>query len=249
MPLPQGFRLYFGVYTTSPQISVWKLLLATGSTFLFSLKGFITKKKKFYSPSSCSKPVFITFFCWTKELLVAIDFYSIFSHTMDINSYQQLFGYANSWKYLLLCSTEERNSHRFGKTWGWLNHDASISSNDGEETFYKNVCISVCTTYILDTIYILGWIHTIYTVYTLYYTYTYYLYSLSLSLWIVYNKCLMYIILYLNAYFYKFQYTTVSKFGARKTLKMFFERSLLCSARLCLFDQKYSKNSNIAKYY
>ncbi len=42
-------------------------------------------------------------------LLVAIDF-----HIMEINGYHQLFGYQHSLKYLLLCSTEGSNSHRFG---------------------------------------------------------------------------------------------------------------------------------------
>ncbi len=29
----------------------------------------------------------------------------------------------------------------------------------------------------------------------------------------------------------------------------FFERSLFCSPRLHLFDQKYNKNGNVVKYY
>ncbi len=32
----------------------------------------------------------------TKQLTVAIDFHSIFYHTMDVNSYRQLFGYLHS---------------------------------------------------------------------------------------------------------------------------------------------------------
>ncbi len=43
-------------------------------------------------------------------------------------------------------------------------------------------------------------------------------------------------------------YTTNPKFGVSKKLHVF-EKSLLCSPRLHLFDQKYSKNSNIVKYY
>ncbi len=110
-------------FTTSPQITVWKLLLATSSTLLFPLKGFITKNV-FGSPSCCFKPASITFFCWTKQLLVAIDFYSIFSHTMDINSYQH-FLVMQIHVNIFCVSTEERNSHRLGKT--WVNHDAIIS--------------------------------------------------------------------------------------------------------------------------
>jgi len=34
---------------------------------------------------------------------------------------KQLFGSNRSSKYLPLCSTEERNSHRFATTWGWVN--------------------------------------------------------------------------------------------------------------------------------
>ncbi len=33
------------------------------------------------------------------------------------------------------------------------------------------------------------------------------------------------------------------------TIHIVFERSLLCSPRLHLFDQKYNKNSNIVKYF
>jgi len=40
------------------------------------------------------------------------------SHTMKVNGVHQLFGYQHSSKYLLLCSAEERNSSRFGTTWG-----------------------------------------------------------------------------------------------------------------------------------
>ncbi len=53
--------------------------------------------------------------------IVAIDFHSIFFHTMEVNGYQQLFGNQHSSKYLL-CSTEERKSG-FETTWGWVNDD------------------------------------------------------------------------------------------------------------------------------
>ncbi len=38
-------------------------------------------------------------------------------------------------------------------------------------------------------------------------------------------------------------------FGGRQFFFNVFERSLLCSPKLHLFDQKYNKNSNIVKYY
>ncbi len=40
---------------------------------------------------------------------------------MEVSGYRQLLGSQHSSKYLLLCSTEERNSYRFGTTWGWEN--------------------------------------------------------------------------------------------------------------------------------
>ncbi len=56
-----------------------------------------------YSPSSCSKPAWIPFFCWaqryfeellvTKQLAVAIDFHSMEKNNMEFNGYRQLFGY------------------------------------------------------------------------------------------------------------------------------------------------------------
>jgi len=42
--------------------------------------------------------------------------HSIFFPTMEVNGYHQLFDYLHSLKYLLLCSTEERNPYRVGKT-------------------------------------------------------------------------------------------------------------------------------------
>ncbi len=44
----------------------------------------------------------------TKQLMVAIDFHSIFFHTMDVNGYSQLFGNQLSSEYLLLCLTKEK---------------------------------------------------------------------------------------------------------------------------------------------
>ncbi len=42
-------------------------------------------------------------------------------------------------------------------------------------------------------------------------------------------------------------HTTDQKFGVSMIFFYVFERSLLCSQRLHLFDQKYSKNINIVK--
>jgi len=39
-------------------------------------------------------------------------------YAMEVNGTNQLFGYRYSLKYLL-CSAEDRNSYRFGTTWGW----------------------------------------------------------------------------------------------------------------------------------
>jgi len=44
-------------------------------------------------------------------------------NTMEVNGAHQLFSYWHSSKYLRLCSTEERNSYRFGTAWGWVNDD------------------------------------------------------------------------------------------------------------------------------
>ncbi len=95
-----------------------------------------------YSPSTCSKPVWGSFLCWaqnkifwrmlvTKQLLVTSDvhrfFFYFFFYIMRVNGYSQLFGYQHSSKYLLLCSTEERNSCSFGTSWRWVN-DKRISN-------------------------------------------------------------------------------------------------------------------------
>ncbi len=63
----------------------------------------------------------------TKQLLVNIDFHLILLFfiflSMEVNGYQQLFGYSHFSKYLLLCSAEERCSYRFGTSLGWENDD------------------------------------------------------------------------------------------------------------------------------
>ncbi len=49
----------------------------------------------------------------------------IFS-TMEVNGAPKQPGYKLSSKYLPLCSAEQRNSYRFGTTWGWVNDDRII---------------------------------------------------------------------------------------------------------------------------
>jgi len=53
----------------------------------------------------------------TKQLMGLVDFYSIFSSTMEVNGTHKLLDYPYSSKCLLLCSAEER--YRFG-TSGWV---------------------------------------------------------------------------------------------------------------------------------
>ncbi len=42
---------------------------------------------------------------------------------MEVNGAPKQPGYKLSSKYLPLCSAEQRNSYRFGTTWGWVNDD------------------------------------------------------------------------------------------------------------------------------
>ncbi len=44
----------------------------------------------------------------TKQLMVAIDYYSIFFRTVEVNGYRQLFDYQHCSKYIFLV-----NSYRF----------------------------------------------------------------------------------------------------------------------------------------
>ncbi len=76
----------------------------------------------------------MSLFCWTqrkifwrmwetKQFWGTIDFHSIFFPTMEVNGAPKQPGYKLSSKYLPLCSAEQRNSNRFGTTWGWVNDD------------------------------------------------------------------------------------------------------------------------------
>ncbi len=46
-----------------------------------------------------------------------------FFPTMEVNGAPKQPGYKLSSKYLRLCLAEQRNSYRFGTTWGWVNDD------------------------------------------------------------------------------------------------------------------------------
>ncbi len=88
-----------------------------------------------YSPSTCSKHVrtCLSFSYWTQDklfwrmlvkLTVVIDFHSMEKYTMvKLNGYRQLFGYQHSSKYLLVYSTEVRNTYRIRTSGGWINYD------------------------------------------------------------------------------------------------------------------------------
>ncbi len=85
-------------------------------------------------------------------------------YVKNVNGYRQLFGYQHSSKYLLLCSTEERNSYRFGgwvndtvfifwvnmeMNWGWVNDDRivifgwTVPLNDSFVCPYRNILINI----------------------------------------------------------------------------------------------------------
>ncbi len=59
----------------------------------------------------------------TEPFWGTIDFNGIFCPTMEVNGAPKQPGYKLSSKYLPLCSAEQRNSYRFGTTWGWVNDD------------------------------------------------------------------------------------------------------------------------------
>ncbi len=61
--------------------------------------------------------------CGKRQFWGTIDFHSIFFPTMEVNGAPKQPVYKLSSKYLPLCSAEQRNSYRFGPTWGWVNDD------------------------------------------------------------------------------------------------------------------------------
>ncbi len=87
-----------------------------------------------YSPSSSSKPVWISLFCRTQMKIFwrkfvtrlfwgTIDFHSRRKNTMEVNGAPELLWFLHSSEYLPLCSAEQTHSYRFGTTWGWVNDD------------------------------------------------------------------------------------------------------------------------------
>ncbi len=64
------------------------------------------------------------YFKWIKKkCMVAIDYHTIFFHTIEVNGYHRWFGYQHSSKYNILCSKEERKWYMFGTSGGWANND------------------------------------------------------------------------------------------------------------------------------
>ncbi len=106
---------------------------------VFLLNGIVQPKNDnsviIYSPSRSSKPVWMSLLCWTQRKIfwrmwetqqqfwVTIDFCGIFIPTMAVNVAPKQPGYKFSSKCLPLCSAEQRNSYRFGNTWGLVNDD------------------------------------------------------------------------------------------------------------------------------
>ncbi len=62
--------------------------------------------------------MFVTSLFWG-----TIDFHSRRKNTMEVNGAPELLCFPHSSEYLPLCSAEQRNSYRFGTTWGWVNDD------------------------------------------------------------------------------------------------------------------------------
>ncbi len=81
------------------------------------------------SPSSSSKPVWMSLFCWTQRNIFwrtweTEQFWgTIDVPTMDVNGAPKQPGYKLSSEYIPLCSAEQRNPYGFGTTWGWVNYD------------------------------------------------------------------------------------------------------------------------------
>ncbi len=141
------------------------------------VKGIVHTKNEnsvIYSPSSSSKPLWMSLFCWTQRKIFwrmweteqfwgTIDFHSIFSPPMEVNGAPKQPGYKLSSKYLLLCSISlcvRQNKERFGTTWGttWVNYDRififgwtitlSYISNIVPEQYNAN--IRVCAAHFME---------------------------------------------------------------------------------------------------
>ncbi len=103
--------------------------------FIFScfLKGWFIQKSKFchhLHPSSSSKPVWMSLFCWTqKKILKNVGNRAVLRNhwlpqycfpTLEVNGSPKQPVYKLTSKYLPLFS-EQIHSYRFGTTWGWVN--------------------------------------------------------------------------------------------------------------------------------
>jgi len=94
-------------------------------------KGIVHPKMNIYSPSCCSKPVWVSF---SKEDTMknvgnqtVVGLHWLISPIMEVCAVHQLFDYQHSSKYLLLCSTDQRNSYKAG----WINEEQFL----GEQPF------------------------------------------------------------------------------------------------------------------
>ncbi len=119
---------------------LWQLVLVWRICFhnFFSLKGIVHPKMKILSSFTHPQLVPNLYEClcsaehkgrYSEECgkqsssgapLTSIVF---FFPTMEVNGAPKQPGYKLSSKYLPLCSAEQRNSYRFGTTWGWVNDD------------------------------------------------------------------------------------------------------------------------------
>ncbi len=72
--------------------------------------------------AQCIQPYTCRRYCWrmweTEQFWGTIDFHSIFFPTMEDNGAPKPPGFK-----IILCSAEQRNSYKFGMTWGWVNDD------------------------------------------------------------------------------------------------------------------------------
>ncbi len=98
------------------------------------VKGIVHPKNEnsviIYSPSSSSKPVWMSLFCWTQRKIFwrmweteqfwgTIDFHSIFFPMVPLNSLV-----TNFLQNISLCVRQNKES--FGTTWGWVNYDGIL---------------------------------------------------------------------------------------------------------------------------
>ncbi len=94
----------------------WKICLLFSAT----LQSVWTHQREFHKTCCC--PLYWSFILLTKEDILKIyKMFFFWGKSLEVNDSQQLFTYQLFSEYLLLCSTEERNSYRFGTYWRWVN--------------------------------------------------------------------------------------------------------------------------------